>query len=402
MSIAAIIAEYNPFHTGHMYQIKKLKELTGCQSIVIIMSGNYVQRGTPAIYDKYLRTEMALKCGADAVIELPVFYSNASSEYFGHGAVDLVNSLGCIDYLCFGCESDNITLLNKIAEISAKEPEQFRKHFKERISDGLPYAKCKEEAILSCIDDNLKQEVSDILSKPNCILAIEYLKALRLLKSTIKPVIIKREGDYHSTNPGDIYASSTAIRKNILNNLSEAEPYIPSEIIDLYQSGYPLTADDFSEYLIPQIIFNESLDDFMGISPFMRNRILNMVSQFTNFSDFVDLLSGKHITKSGIRRGLMHIILNIKNDDIHNSVSNKYIRLLGFNSKNTCILKDIKVNSSIPFICKMANSKKELSEDAYKMLMHNVKCDELYHITLCRKYNLKTTKNEFNHGLVIL
>ncbi len=403
MSTAAIIAEYNPFHTGHMFQIQKLKELTGCDSIIIIMSGNYVQRGTPAIFDKYTRTKMALNCGADVVIELPVFYSNASSEYFGYGAVDLIQHLGCVDYLCFGCETDNAPLLNEISRILAEEPEDFQKCFKEAVSDGLPYAKCKEKAILSCIDDRFKEEASGVLSKPNCILGIEYLKALKMLHSSIQPVIIKRNSDYHSNELGNVFASSSAIRNNIINDFSKAENYIPSQIIPLYGGSYPLTEDDFSDYLLHNLIFKDSLDSYMGISAFLGNRISNLTSSFTNFTDFADLLSGKHITTSGVRRGLMHIILDIKKEDIINFSdcgTNLYIRLLGFNKEKAHVLKEINVNSSIPFISKMADSRKLLSDNAYKMLMHNVKCDDLYRLTLCKKYNLKNVKTEFNYGII--
>ena len=170
--ITGIIAEYNPFHNGHAYQIEQARLLTGCDFLVVVMSGDYVQRGAPAVFDKYTRARMALACGADLVLELPVACSCASAEFFASGAVSLLDGLGCVDFLCFGSESGNLQSLMEPARILAKESPVFQEALRRGLSLGLSFPAARKEAFRACASN------PDILDLPNNILGIEYLKAL--------------------------------------------------------------------------------------------------------------------------------------------------------------------------------------------------------------------------------
>lgn len=404
MSTAAIIAEYNPFHTGHLYQIEQVKKITNAEHILIAMSGNYVQRGCPAVFDKYTRTKMALKCGCDAVIELPVFYSSASAEYFAKGAVNLINQCGCVDYLCFGCETENLFLISSIADILINEPKVYKYNLKSNIKSGMPFAISRTNAILSCLPEYCKKEASNILNSPNCILAIEYIKALKLFNSNITPVIIKRSQSYHSMSLNDNFASATAIRNGLYNNSYDISKFIPNQCLDIYNLSHAMHENDFSDYLLNSIIYSDNLHDYFDVSEFMANSIIKYTDEYISFSGLAASISGKHTTTTHSYRGLLHILLKIYKSEIDNYINhnyNMYIRLLGFRKSHSGLLTEINKKSSLKIISKMSDAHRLLSEDALNMLNHNVKCDNLYRITMQKKYNLTNVKNEYNTGIIV-
>ena len=198
MKITGIIAEYNPFHNGHLYQIKKARELTGADYIIVVMSGNLTQRGTPALIDKYSRAQMALSGGADLVIELPACYATASAEYFAMGAISILNQLGCVDSICFGSENGNIAMLTKIANALVSESEDFVQALKNNLKNGDTYPVARNAALAETISGITSYDT--ILGFPNNILGIEYIKALIRQNSSIKPYTNLRIGaDYHSS-----------------------------------------------------------------------------------------------------------------------------------------------------------------------------------------------------------
>ena len=214
MKTAGIIAEYNPFHKGHEYQIRYTKEKLKADYVIVAMSGDYVQRGTPALISKHVRAEMALRCGADLVFEMPVSISTASAEAFAMGGVSLLDSLGVVDMLCFGSESGEISALRELAEILVEEPKEYKKLLKSFLSEGLTFPAARSQALTEYFknprnfngDDfdgvltPLLNEVTQILNTPNNILGIEYCKALLRLNSQSRPVTIRREGmGYHET-----------------------------------------------------------------------------------------------------------------------------------------------------------------------------------------------------------
>ncbi|MDE5780945.1 MAG: nucleotidyltransferase family protein, partial [Lachnospiraceae bacterium] len=405
MSTAAIIAEYNPFHTGHLYQIEEVRKHTNAEHILIIMSGNYVQRGCPAVFDKYTRTKMALNCGCDAVIELPVYYACASAEYFAKGAVNLIEQCGCVDYVCFGCETENLSLISDIADILINETEQYKHNLKFHIKSGKPFAVSRTNAILSCLSGCCQEEAAKILSSPNCILAIEYIKALKFFNSDITPVIIKREQSYHSMSLNNDFASASAIRKGIFNNSTDVTKFIPPQCLDIFRTGHAMSENDFSDYLLHSIIYGNNLYDYFDVSEFMANSILKNTDKYCIFSDLAYSISGKHTTTTHSYRGLLHILLKIYKNEITEYINhdyNMYIRLLGFRKSHSNLLSELNKNSSLPIISKMSDAHRLLSEDALNMLIHNVKCDNLYRITMQKKYNLTNVKNEYNTGIIVV
>lgn len=408
MSVAAIIAEYNPFHTGHKYQIDKVREVTNADYIIIIMSGNYVQRGIPAIADKYIRAKSALLCGADMVIELPVFYATASAEYFAAGAVNLISQLSCVDYLCFGCEYDNIVLLNNIADILINEPLEFKSEIKSKISQGMSYVQARESALLKCTDDSAKTDIKNLINSSNAILGIEYIKALKKFNSDIRPVIIKREGTYNSTAMNDTFASATGIRNSIINNSDEYIRHIPSECKEMLNriSVFPMYSDDFYTSLVSGIIMNsDSLSQYFDVSDDLANSITNNYMNYNGFDNLSFAVSGKHTTVTHCNRALLHILLNITQDEEDSYISlnyNTYIRLLGFKKDSSEILKHIKSNSSLPIISKMSDTERTLPAQTLNMLKRNIQCDNLYRFIFNMKYNNIIKTNEYNTPIIII
>ena len=244
-TVLGIIAEYNPFHNGHLYHLKESKKATGAEYTVAIISGNFTQRGSTSIIDKWKKTEMALQNGVDLIIELPVLYSISSSENFAEGSIKILNSLGIIDFLSFGSETSNIKILNNFANILYDEPKEYKKILSNYLDTGLSFPKARENALLEYIknfeDVNTNfDNYQNILSSPNNILGIEYLKALKKYKSSIKPVCIKRSiADYNSSDISinTSIASATAIRELIKNkNFNTIKTVIP-------EKSYSILAD---------------------------------------------------------------------------------------------------------------------------------------------------------------
>ena len=217
MKTAGIIAEYNPFHTGHEYQINYIKEKLRTDYVVIAMSGDFVQRGTPALFSKYVRAEMALRSGADLVLELPVSISSASAELFARGGVQLLDGLGVTDILCFGSECGDTDALMELAKILAEEPEAFQDALRRNLKNGMTFPKARSMALSAVFPESEKYQ--QLLSSPNNILGIEYCKAILRENSSISPVSIKREGnDYHeNTLSENHFPSASAIRNAILD-----------------------------------------------------------------------------------------------------------------------------------------------------------------------------------------
>ncbi len=352
MTIAAIIAEYNPFHNGHFYQLEKVRELTRADVILIMMSGDFVQRGGPACISKYTRCRMALAAGADIVCELPACGALASAEIFAASAVALLNQLGCIDYLCFGCETAHPEQLGHIARILAHEPADYQSYLKEALRTGKNFPAARSEAIGKYMqnhrltDNNYHNDYASILSQPNNILAIEYMKALYKTGSRIRPVPIQRIGaGYHDQDAARTFSSATAIRR-LLENDSEAASVrticdtiaVPSGtrklIKDYLDSFCLLTRNDFSEMLAYRLLEpNLDLMQFSDITEDLANRIDACRHQFQTTEQFIELLTAKNLTAARISRCLFHLLLGHTKELLHEWQScdySGYLRVLGF------------------------------------------------------------------------
>ena len=415
MKIIGIITEYNPFHNGHAYQIKKVKEELQADFVVVAMSGDFVQRGTPAIINKYARANMALSCGADLVIELPVLWSTASAEYFAMAGVTLFDKMGCIDGICFGAETDNLSVLSTIADILTCEPEGYRAALTSYLKDGIAFPLARSKALCDYFSNTTEictgshsndvitcETISSILNTPNNILAIEYLKALKRRNSSITPYVIKREGaGYHdaqiSPSKADLAptASATAIRKvldslsvpdqiDLFAELADAMPASALAILKAYQSEKSLvTANDFSSILGYRLLTSDSnsLADIGDSNPDISNRIIKNNMSFTSFEQFCELNKSKDITYSRISRILLHLILNIKNSDYIFGKELDYIpylRILGFRKDASMLLKELKSHSTVPVISKLADAASQLNTEALSILEKDVFAANLY------------------------
>ena len=424
MKTAGIIAEYNPFHKGHEYQIRYTKEKLKADYVIVAMSGDYVQRGTPALISKHVRAEMALRCGADLVLEMPVSISTASAEAFAMGGVSLLDSLGVVDMLCFGSESGEISALRELAEILVEEPEEYKKLLKSFLSEGLTFPAARSQALTEYFknprnfngDDfdgvltPLLNEVTQILNTPNNILGIEYCKALLRLNSQIRPVTIRREGmGYHETtvpdgnstvaspdlqSPTDFFASATAIRNLILRDSPDPDALasqIPGQAFPVFQkavnSGEFLTENSLDSILSYCLMKEnvKSLSSYMDVSEDLARRIINQQNLLLSFSQSVSVLKTRELTQTRIQRALLHIILNI-----HTAPTQiPFARVLGFRRESSELLSQIKKHSRIPLITKLADAQKLLDSEGNQILSETVFSSNLYEKLLCLKTGRK-------------
>ncbi len=336
-----IICEYNPFHFGHMYHIEKSKEITGAQNVICIMSGSMVQRGEPAIFNKWERAKRAIEGGADLVIELPAHYALQSAENFAYGAVAVLDGLKVVDAISFGAETDDIHLLEKIADETLLPSDEYTFHLKEKLSEGKGYPYACEYALRSVF-----KNLSDDVFSPNNTLGISYICALKKLKSSIIPVCVKRNNDYHSSLSDDAYMSATAIREMIAScedYSSYAPDYCGCNVYDIKNA---------ESYILGTLrnLSPESLSDIKGYEDGLSNMIITNARKSSSLDEFFEKCTSKRYTLHRIRRFCMCAILGIKDEP-----ELKYVRILGFNEKGASLIKKIREKSNLIPVTKTAD-----------------------------------------------
>jgi len=361
--ITGIITEYNPFHKGHEYHLKKARLDTNADGIVCVMSGNFMQRGIPALVDKWKRTEMAIQNGVDLVLELPLVYALSSAEHFAFGGVSLLNSLGIIDNLYFGSEDGNTDVLELIAETLVSEPLEYKNLLKYNLNLGLPFHQSRANALNDYLNSN---NVLAVLNNSNNILGIEYIKALKVLSSSIIPKTLKREGAaYNDENLNPSFSSATSIRKHLReNSLSELRTTLPKASYDilynLSSSNYPFTfEEDMFKYIKYKLFTNDqSLLPLPDVSEGLDNKILKEILNATSISELILNSKSKRYTYTRINRILAQSFLNLEAFDLLNLSKSPvpYARVLGFNSNGRNILKNIKGKCNIDIITKVPRS----------------------------------------------
>ncbi|MBQ4057421.1 MAG: nucleotidyltransferase [Lachnospiraceae bacterium] len=405
MKHIGIIAEYNPFHNGHEYQLKKAKELYPDKNIIVLMSGNYVQRGEPAVFNKYLRAQCALSTQADIVFELPLLYATSSAEYFAHASVYAFQKLGVIDTLCFGAETDDLDLLKEIAHILITEPSNYKLFLQEGLRKGNSFPKARMLALKELLHNT---DIENIMQQPNNILAIEYLKAIEHCNANITPVIIKRIGNgYHDKDITNTYSSATAIRNNIKDNLADFSHVIPTTSLQHLQNcnfSKPIFTSDLYTMLQYAIwSAKDSLEHYLDVSEDMAN-ILRSIKNYPNtMNELVDILSSKQYTSTRIYRALLHILLDIRKTDMDDAKDNefiRYLRLLGFRKSSSFILREIKDNCEVPIINKVADAKEILSEQALLLFQKEIHQNHLYTQLFSNKYGIHIP-SEYEHSVII-
>lgn len=403
MTVTAIIAEYNPFHLGHKYHIEQAKKSTNADIVLVIMSGNYVQRGEPAIFDKHLRAKIAVSAGADMVIELPYPYSCSSAEFFAESAVTILNKLGCVDYLCFGSECNDITSLYDIANILVNEPSEYKEVLKKQLKAGLPYPKARHLALMNILNDD---KYEDILTSPNNILGIEYIKSIIKLGSRIKPYTIKRIiSDYHHSDDNNPYYSASSIRNDYNNEMLDIKQL--SAINPLYTTKplYPVVANDFSNILATKLVENKrKINTIFDISSDLSDRIMNNIDKFISFDDFVQKIKTKNTNYSSISRAMCHIMLGTTQEEINEYRNNGYLdhaRVLYFNDNALPLFKTIDEHHSMKLITKLSKAFDVLDNipEYNKLLFEkNLLADDIYRLVTQNKYNI-SLPNEYQYNI---
>ena len=426
MKIAAVIAEYNPFHNGHFYQLNTIREKLGADRIIVVMSGNFTQRGIPALISKYDRCKMALENGADLVFELPVYYATGSAEYFAQGAVSLLDKLGIVDYLHFGSEDGNLNTLSTCAEILANEPISFKETLNTLLKEGISFPTAQAKALseelakhnVPTINQNALQQT---ISLPNNTLGIEYIKALLQRQSCIRPMTLKREGNqYHELTLSDEkFASANAIRSFLYdltapdsdsNTYASIQGQVPKSVYEYFVDKTHqefLFSDDFSTVLYYKLLTvlhtNKRLEEYYDVTEPIRDIITKNISQFSTLSAFCLTCKTKNLTYSRINRCLTHILLDLKQEQILEFKSNDYAtyaRLLGFSESGKDVLKAIKANSSIPIISKLPKALKETSDKiTLSSLYADIHASQLYYMMQGQKYG-HIAKNEYTEEII--
>lgn len=391
MKTVGIIAEYNPFHNGHLYQLKKAKEITGADFAVVVMSGDFTQRGTPAVFDKYTRCRLSLLAGADLCIELPVVFATASAELFAKGAVSLLSALG-VDALCFGSECGEIAPLREIASLLFAEPPAYKEALNKALKEGLSFPSARALAVRECAHagslSGVDAAASDVLASPNNILGIEYLKALLALEKNGQhapvPYTIKREGDGYltATLSEESFCSAMALRKGIAEENPDLLRYVPEsirqEFADACQSESALCADDFSGMLFYKLLSEKDAgyDAYLDVSSDLSDKIRKNLASFTTFSAFCEnSLKSKDITLTRVYRSLLHILLSIKKEDL--PAVAPYARILGFRETSAevfgCLSKE-----NIPLLSRLKDASSLLSPEALSCLSKDIFAAHLY------------------------
>ena len=406
MKVCGIVAEYNPFHNGHKYQIEKVKEELQPDAIVAVMSGNFVQRGQPAIFDKWARTQMALSNGIDMVIELPTFYSVGSAEYFATGGIGLLNSLGTVNDVCFGASTEDIDTLKRIANVLFLEPEGYKKLLQSDLKRGASFPIARSNALKNFLKKEYDAKyIADILLDSNNILAIEYLKALQYLNSDINAVAIKRKGaSYNSMEVVDGIASATLIRERILKNefenLQELVPDSSFKIIDeeTINGKLPMSINDFEKEILYKyrILTSDKIAEFSDVTEGLENTLKKCSNENFTLDEFVEAVKSKRYTRTRIQRLMINALLDIKKIDVENFKHNlQYIRVLGFNKTGEKLLSKMHNTATLPIITNLPKFMKIANESQKKMLEKDILATNIYtlghKVSTYRKVNLDFT-----------
>ena len=364
MKICAIICEYNPLHYGHLYHIQKAKELSGCDAVMCIQAGNFTQRGEPAITNKYVRARMALEAGADIVVQIPTAYCCSSAEIFALAGVKIANSFDDVTHLAFGCETENFELLKEIAKYFANEPKEYKEKLKKflDLGDSLPVSRQKAIEELMKEDKVEFSEITEtlnILTKPNNILAIEYLKALIRTKSKIEPIFTTRSNsDYNSADLNGKDSSATAIRTKLLSKqkIRAIKKLVPS-------FTYKLLKDDIDEFGLPDLNLYNDLCSYVvktslasdyknvyDVSEGIENRFLESAKKFKDFNELLLDVKTKRYTYTRLKRIVLRLLLKIDKNivsEIYKIDKLPFIKVLAFNAEKKDCLSSVSANTNL-------------------------------------------------------
>ena len=378
MNVVGIIAEYNPFHEGHAYQIQKAKKQCGAEFAVVVMNGDFVQRGEPAIFDKYTRTKEALLGGADLIFELPVRFGLSSAGDFAMGGILALNALPFVTHLCFGTETGDLTPLLQAATFLCDEPDSYRTRVKHFVKQGILYPKARSLALAA--ESGLPTETWD---SPNNILGLEYCVALQKLHSKIKPFTIRREGQgYHDNDTPALsdFPSATFLRKQI-RKAGEKEN---------------LSLSDFSSLIGYSLLTAKDLCRIKDITPDLSDRIRNELPKYREINEFVKTIKNLSLTTGRIKRSFFQCLFDIEKEE----PVMPYLRVLGMKKEASSLLSQ-KENASCQILTKLAFDVPKMDDTAKKLFAKDLLASDLYRQVFCHKYN-QTLPNEYQHSPIVL
>ena len=405
MKIVGLITEYNPFHAGHLYHMQQARELTGADYCVVLMSGSFVQRGEPAIFDKYLRTKTALLAGADLVLEIPVSFSTASAHEFAAYGVALLSAIG-VDAVVFGSECGQIEILKQAAYALNHESAEFQERLRKGLKTGLTYPQARAKAL------EMEDTWASVLSSPNNILGIEYLRAAEDLHSPMEFYTISREGSgYHEDTLADAnFPSASAIRGIIRNSLSKDKDlldilasHLPAVTHPAYTGAVPVFVDDFSELLNAAVLQMQATFSIADLSPELATRLAKPPYFPLSFEERIQALKTRQLTYTRVSRALLHLVLGMREEDISRWKDEGYAlyaRILGFRRQSSPLLSCLHKKSSIPLITKMADAAQNLSPSALALLEQEVYASHLYQTVRMKRSGV--FQNEYTEGLVFV
>lgn len=410
-NILGIICEYNPFHNGHLYHLNESKKLTNSDYSVAIISGNFTQRGEPSIVSKWVKTEMALKCGVDLVLELPAIYSISSAENFAYGAIKILDSLNIVDYIAFGSECGDISILDDIVQVLVEEPKAYRTLLSHELSTGVSFPKAREKALMMYLGN--MRRFANVLSSPNNILGIEYLKALKKQNSIIQPVTIKRQESDHNNNmftSSSRFASGSAIRSACLStNIDNLQKYMPEDSFYLLEEClkkgiYVKDLSCFDKEILYTLrkMSTSEIANLPDVSEGLEYAIKNAANSCNSVVELLTLIDTKRYTRTRLQRILLYAILGITKDDIQLSKKlTPYIRILGFNENGKKIISEASRRN--PKLNLITSPKKFMDDSSNKNLKHLLQKDiwasNVY--TLGFEYESKANL-DYTHKLIIV
>lgn len=421
MRVTGIIAEYNPFHSGHKYHIARAKELAGADFCAVAMSGDFVQRGEPAVYSKYARARAALACGADLVLEIPSVFATGSAEDFASCGVALLSGLGAVDSLCFGSECGDAGLLMEAARYLSEEPEDYAAFLREGVKNGLTWPQARSSALRQA--NALGKEALIALESPNNLLGIEYCRAILRQSSPLKPLTVLRQGNgYHDERLEGGQASASALRKALAAGVGLTDPanafggglppifshHVPQEALDIFSKSRPMFPDDFSSVLnfalAERLRDGRGLSDCEGMNIDLERRMERLLIPPETWEGRIRQLKTRQYTYTRISRALLHVLLGVTAEKTAAGRASgycPYARVLGFRREAAPLLGAIKRQGAIPLITKTADAASQLSGTALDLLKQDFYSSHLWQSVYFGKYG-EALKNEYNQEIAVL
>ncbi|KAA9004137.1 nucleotidyltransferase family protein [Paenibacillus spiritus] len=364
MTTVGIIAEYNPLHNGHVHHFLEAKTVSGADRAVVVMSGPFTQRGEPAIAGKRARTEMALRMGADLVLELPVAYAVQPAEWFGYGAVAVLAAAGIVDSFCFGTESGDLGPLEALADRLVLEDAELQSELAALLGRGMSFPAAYSAAVQTVLGSGTSG-AGELLRGSNNALGLHYLIALRRLGAKIRPLTIPRRcaGFHDSAVPGASIASATAVRKLLTDgDLSAAAGYMPDYVLDILerereQGRFPMHWECYGRSLLHQLAVrtDSELAGIQDVNEGLEHRLRRVLPLLPVFSvgELLDALKAKRYTRTRLQRMLLHILLNHSRETLSPELlarGPQYIRVLGFRESGRSLLREMKRAAALPVV----------------------------------------------------